>query len=95
MRYNFKDEFAHFSNVEINQNVIGIYQRRLLQSWFGRGADGARAAHGKTLPSDLDVVSLRAYHEIARRQIEDGHDHQGTQRERLDLIEEALEELGN
>ncbi len=93
MRYNFKDEFAHQSNAEINKNVIGTSQRRLLQGWFGRGADGARDARGKTLPSGLNAVSLRAYHEIARRVIEAEADQNGTQYERLELIEDALEKL--
>ena len=81
------------SNAEINQ-VIGNQQRSLLQQWMGRGAEGARQAMGQSLPEGLTADTLRAYHEVARRQIEAGLDTVGTQAARLKLIEQALQASG-
>jgi hypothetical protein len=49
---------------------------------------------GKPLPEGLSPDTLRAYLEIARRQIEAGLDTVGTQAARLKLIQEALRKMG-
>jgi hypothetical protein len=91
--FNFSQRFQGMTNFEINQ-AIGNQQRALLQQWMGRGAEGARQAMGCPLPQGLTVETLRAYHEMARRQIEAGLDTVLTQAARLRLIEEALRSLG-
>ena len=82
------------SNAEINRDIIGNEQRRLLSQWFGIGPEGAAMAKNSPPPADLDLSTLKAYHEIARRVIQAADDFQGTQRARMELIEQALEAQG-
>jgi len=80
-----------------NQQIVrslGSQQLDLLRQWMGIGAHGAQQAMGRPLPQGLTENALRAYHEIARRQIEAGLDSVGTQAARLRLIEQALQDLG-
>jgi hypothetical protein len=90
---NFSRQFRGLDNAQINE-LIGIEQRNLLRQWMGSGADAARSAMGRPLPEGLAAETLRAYHEIARRQIEAGLDTVGTQAARIKLIEQALRALG-
>ena len=93
MRYDFSDEFKELTNGEINRDVMGPEQNKLLRKWIGRGVRGARDAISKSLPSGLDEKTLRAYHEIARRNIADDNDPRGTQAARIELIEQMIDEI--
>ena len=85
--------YQGLTNNQIVQSLRGK-QLDLLRQWMGRGAQGARQAMGKPLPEGLSPDTLRAYLEIARRQIEAGLDTVGTQAARLKLIQEALRKMG-
>ncbi|HEY5314453.1 MAG TPA: hypothetical protein VIK18_18110 [Pirellulales bacterium] len=89
----FSNQFQGKSNAEINR-AIGVQQRNLLRRWLGTGADAAQEADANAKPANLTVDTLRAYHEIARRQIEAGLDRGGTQAARLRSIENALSNTG-
>lgn len=93
MPYDFRNEFNGLSNKEINRTVIGPEQKELLGSWMGIGRHGALAARGKPLPEELSEQALRAYHEIARREVANGNDRGGAQQARMKLIEMALDSL--
>jgi hypothetical protein len=58
---------------DINQ-AVGNQQRELLRQWMGTGAEAARADMERPLLEGFTMDTLRAYHEIARRQIEAGLD---------------------
>lgn len=90
---NFSQQFQGLTNQQIVHS-LGSQQLDLLRQWMGRGAQGARQAMGRPLPQGLTEDALRAYHEIARRQIDAGLDTVGTQAARLELIEQALQALG-
>jgi hypothetical protein len=90
---NFSQQFQGMTNQQIVRS-LGSQQLDLLRQWMGRGAQGARQARGRPLPQGLNADTLRAYHEIARRQIEASLDTLGTQAARLELIEQALQSLG-
>ena len=81
-----------------NKQIVRSLPRQqldLLRQWMGTGAQGARQAMGRPLPQGLTADTLRAYQEIARRQIEAGQDTLGTQAARLELIEQALRAMGH
>jgi hypothetical protein len=90
---NFSQQYQGMTNQQIVRS-LGSQQLDLLRQWMGRGPQGARQAMGHSLPQGLTEDALRAYHEIARRQIEAGLDTVGTQAARLELIEQALQALG-
>lgn len=87
------DAFAGLTNRQIVQS-LSTEQLDLLRQWMGTGAQGAEQALGRALPEGLTADTLRAYQEIARRQIAAGLDTVGTQAARLQLIEQGLRSLG-
>jgi hypothetical protein len=91
---NFSQQFQGMTNQQIVRS-LGSQQLDLLRQWMGRGVQGAQQAMGRPLPQGLTADTLRSYHEIARRQIEAGLDTLGTQAARLELIEQALQAMGN
>jgi hypothetical protein len=92
-RYVFSDQFKGLTNAEINHG-IGLEQRELLRQWLRTGADAANKASVATPPAGLTAETLRAYHEIARRQIAAGVDPVGTQSARIRAIETVVSDLG-
>jgi RHS repeat-associated protein len=86
-------KFVGMTNNQIVKSIGGD-QLKLLKGWMGTGPAGARNAIGKPLPKGLTKYSLRAYREIAVRQIKANNDPIGTQAERLKLINQALTKLG-
>jgi hypothetical protein len=91
-------DFSQLFQGMTNQQIIhslDSQQLALLRQWMGRGAQGARQAMGGPVPQSLTADTLRAYHEIARRQIAADLDPVDTQKARRDLIEQTLRALGH
>ena len=89
----FSGRFAGRSRSQI-AHAIGPQQTELLRQFFGKGVRGAQAAEQTfSIPHGLTRATLEAYHEIARRTIEEGQDRLGVQRLRLRLVERALTEM--
>lgn len=83
--FNFSAQFSKLTNNEIATKIIGAKQTQLLTEWFGRGVRVFRAGE---MPEGISLETLRAYHELARRALENTGDI--VQSGRLQLIEDAI-----
>lgn len=88
------DEFADLTRGEIARKFISHQQKVLLEEFFGTGLKGAEFRLANFIvPDAIEIESLEAYGEIARRTIEEKLDKQGVQALRLHLVEMALTEI--
>ena len=87
-------QFEGLTRGEIARKFIDARQNKLLNEFFGAGANGAKQRLTDfVVPNGLTPIALEAYGEIARRTIAENLDTQGVQVLRLQLIERALDEL--
>ena len=90
------DKFANLTRDEIARKFIAREQRDLLEEFFGKGVDGAKERlKSFYIPNDLTLETLEAYGEIATRTIAEKLDKSGAQVLRLELVEKALDEIGD
>ena len=88
------DKFADLTRGEIARKFISRRQKVLLEEFFGTGLKGAEfRLTNFIVPNGMEIQSLEAYWEIARRTIGEKLDKQGVQALRLHLVEMALTEI--
>ena len=87
-------KFAGLTRGEIARKFISRRQKILLEEFFGTGLKGAEIRLANFIvPDGIEIDSLEAYREIARRTIGEKLDKQGVQALRLHLVEMALTEI--
>ena len=79
-----KNQFDDLTRGEIARKFIDAGQNKLLNEFFGAGANGAKQhLTDFVVPNGLTQIALEAYGEIARRTIAENLDKHGVQVLRL------------